>query len=289
MKAYLDIIQKVFTKGKKKVVRNDVPTLAVSGMIFEHEMSEGFPLITTKTVPYRLVSSELEFFIQGKTDKEWLRTINNNHIWDEWCSPDVVSYGTDKKTKEKMEAEREMGPIYGFQWRHFNAPYHGWNKNYGQEGIDQLKGIIDCLKTNPENRGLLVSAWNPQQLKQMALRPCHYSFQIDVIDNKLSLMWNQRSVDVGLGLPFNIASYATLLHLLAKESGLKEGRLVGFLGDVHIYDIHKEGLTEQLTREPKPLPTIETKNFTSTLDWSYKQTEIINYKHHPKIKMEKAI
>jgi len=288
MKAYLDIIKNIMEKGELKHNRTGIDTIAVAGCMFEHDMSEGFPLLTTKKVPFRLIASELEFFIKGITDKNWLRN-ENNHIWDEWCSPDVVPYGNDEETKKKMLEERELGPIYGYQWRNFGKKYQSFDKEPTGEGVDQLKKLVDTLKTNPTDRRMIVSAWNPLDIKHMALPPCHYGFQVTVINGKLNLLWNQRSVDSALGLPFNIASYGLLLHLLAKEANLKEGKLIGFLGDTHIYVNHVDGLKEQISRTPGVLPKIETENFTSIFDWKYTDTKIIDYKPQPTIKFEIAV
>ncbi|MEM5793208.1 MAG: thymidylate synthase [Candidatus Aenigmatarchaeota archaeon] len=287
MKAYLDIVKKILENGTLKHNRTGIDTLSIAGVMFEHDMSEGFPLLTTKKMAFRLIASELEFFIKGITDKKWLQE-RNNHIWDEWCTPDKVPYSTDEQTKEKMKAERDLGPIYGWQWRNFGASYISYNKKEGK-GIDQLKNLVEKLKKNPNDRRMIVTAWNPLDIDRMALPPCHYSFQVVVIDDKLNLLWNQRSVDTALGLPFNIASYGLLLHLLSLESGLKEGRLVGFLGDTHIYVNHIEGLKEQLKRKPYPLPKIKTRDFTSIFDWEYTDTEIIGYQSHPKIEFEIAV
>jgi len=286
MEAYLNIIEKILKKGERKSNRTGIDTLAIAGAMFEHNMSEGFPLLTTKKVPFRLVSSELEFFIKGKTDKKWLQD-NNNHIWDEWCNPTKVPYGHDKKTKEKMMKERDLGPIYGFQWNHFGAEYHGLNEKYS--GVNQLNNLVQTLKKNPNDRRMIVSAWNPLELHKMALPACHYGFQVTFINEKLNLLWNQRSVDSVLGLPFNIASYALLLHLLAKESKFKEGKLIGFLGDVHIYENHIDGIKKQLKRVPKKLPSIKTDNFNSIFDWKYAQSEIKDYSPHPSIKFDIAV
>lgn len=290
MRTYLDIVQKIIKEGKLENTRTGIRAYTIAGAIFEHDMSKGFPLLTTKKVPFRLIASELEFFINGKTDKKWLQD-NNNHIWDEWAKPQKAPYGHDEESKKRMLEERDLGPIYGFQWRHFNAPYESYDTDYTGKGIDQLKKVIETLKTNPRDRRMIVNAWNPQQFSEMALPPCHYSFQITVIDNKLNLLWNQRSVDTMLGLPFNIASYALLLHLLAKESGLKEGKLVGFLADVHIYENHIEGAKEQLTRDTNkyPLPTIETENWKSIFDWKYQDSKILNYQSYDKIPFEIAV
>jgi thymidylate synthase len=287
MKAYLDIIQKILDEGELKENRTGIDTVAVAGAFFEHDMSKGFPLLTTKKVPFRLVASELEFFIKGLTDKNWLIE-RSNHIWDEWCSSDKVPYGNDEETKAKMKKERELGPIYGWQWRHFGGQYTSFDKET-TSGIDQLKNIVKKLKEDPNDRRMIVSAWNPTDIKRMALPPCHYAFQVTVINGKLNLLWNQRSVDSALGLPFNIASYALLLHLLAKEAGLEEGKLVGFLADTHLYVNQLEGVEEQLKRRPYPLPKIETENFTSIFDWKYKDSKIVDYESHSTIKFEIAV
>jgi len=296
MKAYLDIVQKILNNGFRKVNRTGIDALSVAGAMFEHDMAEGFPLLTTKKIPFRLAASELEFFIRGITDKEWLQK-QNNHIWDEWCSPDMVPYGNDEQTKVKMMNERELGPIYGWQWRNFGARYTDYNtppkghnsNNKSAQNCDQLRQIVNTLKTDPDNRRMIVSAWNPLDLHRMALPPCHYAFQVTVINGKLNLLWNQRSVDVALGLPFNIASYGCLLHLLANETGLNEGKLIGFLGDTHIYVNHIEAIRLQIARQPRPLPQIRTSNFTSIFDWRYSDTVIENYDPYPAVKFEVAV
>jgi len=288
MKAYLDIVNKILTEGTEKENRTGVNTIAIAGAMFEHDMSEGFPLLTTKTVPFRLIASELEFFIKGITDKHWLKE-RKNHIWDEWCSPDKVPYGHDEETKKKMADERDLGPIYGWQWRNFGAKYTTFDKENEGQGVDQLKRVVEMLKTNPTDRRMIVSAWNPVDLKRMALPACHYGFQVTVIGDKLNLLWNQRSIDVALGLPFNIASYALLLHLLAKEAGLKEGKLVGFLADTHVYVNHVEGLKEQLERSPMKLAKLTTNDFKSIFDWKYEDSKVEDYEHHPRIKFDVAI
>jgi len=290
MKAYLNIVKKIIDTGKLEETRTGIKAYTIAGAIFEHDMSKGFPLLTTKKTPLRLIASELQFFINGITDKKWLQE-RNNHIWDEWANPKKAPYGHDEESKKKMLEERDLGPIYGFQWRHFNAPYKNYDSDYTGQGIDQFKNVIETLKTNPRDRRMIVSAWNPLQFNEMALPPCHYAFQITVIGNKLNLLWNQRSVDTMLGLPFNIASYALLLHLLAKESGLKEGKLVGFLADVHIYENHMEGAKEQLSRDPEkyPLPHIETENWKSIFDWKVEDTKVLNYQSYEKIPFEIAV
>jgi len=290
MQSYLNIVKKILAQGKAKSDRTGTGTLAIAGQMFQHDMAGGFPLLTTKKVPYRLVASELEFFIKGMTDKKWLQD-RNNHIWDEWCTPLKVPYAHDEETKKRMFAERDLGTIYGWEWRHFGAEYRDYNTDYTGQGVDQLKKLVDNIKREPTSRQMLVLAWNPLDIQKAVPPYCHYAFQITVIDGRLNLFWNQRSVDVALGLPFNIASYATLLHLLALETGFKEGMLTGFLADVHIYLNHIEGLKEQLTRDPDkyPLPTIKTENFKSIFDWQYTDTQVINYQSYPGIKFQIAV
>ncbi|MBI2130086.1 thymidylate synthase [Candidatus Woesearchaeota archaeon] len=288
MKAYLEIIKRILDEGVVKKDRTGTGTVAIAGAMFQHDMAEGFPLLTTKKIPLRLVASELEFFIKGISDKKWLQE-RNNHIWDEWCSPEIVPYSHDEAAKKRMMEERDLGPIYGWQWRHFGAKYEGYDKDYNGKGVDQLKRLVDDLKNKPHSRQMLVLAWNPVDVNKVIPPFCHYGFQATVLNDKLNLMWNQRSVDSALGLPFNIASYGLLLHLLAKETGLKEGKLVGFLGDTHIYLNHIEGLKEQLKRAPFRLPSIKTENFKSIFDWKFEDTKAENYESHPTIKFEIAV
>lgn len=287
MEAYKDIVHQVLKKGKRKHNRTGVDTIAVPGAMFEHDMSKGFPLLTSKYVHFTSVASELEFFIKGGTDKQWLQE-RNNTIWNEWCCPDKVPYGTDEDSKTRMFEERDLGPVYGFQWRHFGAQYKGHDSVH-DDGVDQLREVLNTLRTNPEDRRMIVSAWNPQALKHMALPPCHYAFQLTVIDNKLNLLWNQRSVDVALGLPFNIASYGLLLHLFSIECGIPVGKLVGFLADTHIYLNHVEKLEGQMERKCLELPQLTMQKHTSFFDWEYKDAVINNYQYHPSITYKIAV
>ncbi len=290
MQSYLNIVKKVLETGEPKPDRTGTGTLAIAGALFEHDMAAGFPLLTTKKMPFKVIATELEFFIKGLTDKQWLQD-HNNHIWDEWANPKKAPYGHTPEAKEQMLTERDLGPVYGFQWRHYNAPYVSYTTDYTDQGVDQLRQVVATLKKDPGSRRMLVVAWNPSMLGEMALPPCHYAYQITVINGRLNLLWNQRSVDTMLGLPFNIASYALLLHLLAQETGLKEGRLVGFVADVHIYNNHIEGAEEQLTRDPGayPLATIVTDPFTSIFDWQAEDTKLVNYQSHPKISFQIAV
>ncbi len=296
MQAYLDILDNIMTNGKDlRMNRTGVPDIGLSaGAVFEHDMSTGFPLVTTKKMGLKNIATELEFFLNGITDKKWLQD-RKCHIWDEWANPVKVeqkySIATSKlpnltdteKTQilnSIMDSERDLGPIYGFQWRHFGGEYV-WeenrinknptdNFNPNNPGIDQVKVAIEKLKNNQNDRRILVSAWNPVAIPQMALPPCHVMHQLVVRDGKLSLIWTQRSCDMFLGVPYNIASYALLLLLYAKESGLKPGTLKGELHDAHIYQNHIPQVREQLSRHPYPLPTVEIpdKNWNGMLKWS---------------------
>ncbi len=290
MLSYHSIVRRILDEGERKENRTGVDALTIAGAIFEHDMSKGFPLLTTKKMPFKMVRTELEFFIKGLTDKTWLQE-RGNTIWDEWANPKKAPYGHDEESKKRMREERDLGPVYGFQWRHFDAPYSNFDADYSGTGIDQLAKVVQTLKTNPNDRRMIVVAWNPKALSEQALPPCHYGFQVTVVNGKLNLLWNQRSVDTMLGLPFNIASYALLLHLLAKEAGLQEGRLVGFLADVHIYVNHVDGAKEQLGRDTNayPLPTIITDPFTSIFDWTYDATRLEGYESFPRIDFPIAV
>ena len=227
------------------------------------------------------IAAELECFIKWLYSKKEFHE-RNCHIRDERANPQKVPYGNDEATKQKMMEEDDLGRIYGVQWRDWM-----WN-------IDQLKEVVDKLKTNPFDRRMIVNAWNPSELNQMALPPCHYSRQVIVTLNHqgekvLNLTRNQRSVDTMLWLPYNIASYALLLLLLAKESNMVPGILMWSLGDVHIYENHIEGAQEQISREPYKLPKLEITNFTSIWDWKYTDFELIGYEAHPKLSFEIAV
>ena len=287
MKQYIALVKEILKEGEFKENRTGVRTKVIPGYMFKHDMSLGFPLLTTKLVPLNLVAKELEFFIKGITDKKWLQNRRCN-IWNQWCNPDIIPYGNDEQIKADMAKERDLGPIYGFQWRHFNAEYKGPVLEPGPGGTDQLKNLINTLKTNPDDRRMLVSAWNPNQISRMALPPCHYCFQVTVDNGKLNLFWNQRSVDVCLGLPFNIASYGILLLLLCKETGFKPGKLIGFLADTHIYEGHIKTVKKQIERKPLPLPKLEITppNFGTTeghfdlLSWENDELILTDYHHY---------
>jgi thymidylate synthase len=279
---YFRIVNDILTNGKLKKNRTGIDCLTIAGAMFQHNMSDGFPLLTSRKMPFRSTKVELEFFIKGLRSKKWLQDRGCNY-WDEWANPERVPYATDPETKKKMLEEDDLGLVYGTQWRDFHDADYPW----GGEHVDQLKNLVNTLKTNPDDRRMIVTAWNPLALTHMALPPCHYGFQVTVIDGYLNLAWNQRSIDIACNQ--TIVTYALLLHLLAKEAGLKEGKLIGFFMDVHAYVPHIEGLKKQLTQETFPSPSIRTDKFTSIFDWEYTDTELINYQSSPAIKYEVAV
>lgn len=281
MRVYLDLLEEILTKGVEKPDRTGVGTIGLSSARIQHDLSKGFPLLTTKKIAARSMAVELEFFIKGFTDKRWLQE-RGCKIWNDWANPQSAD-------------PHDLGPVYGFQWRHFDAHYPGpiGIDRDGSDigGEDQLANVIKTLKTKPNDRRLIVTAWNPNQLGMMALPACHMFYQFIVQGDRLDLNWYQRSVDTMLGLPFNLASYALLLHLVAKEVGLKEGVVTGDLGDTHIYRNHIAAAREQLARSPDtyPLPGVVTEPFNGVLNWDHTQTRFTNYHHHPPIKMEVAV
>ena len=280
---YQGILQDILLEGKEKGDRTGTGTISVFGKQIRHDMSEGFPLLTTKKMAIKTMMTELKWFLKGDTNIKYL-VDNNCHIWNgdayktykrayEW---DLDEYLSEKDFVQKIKTDDmfaktwgELGPIYGKQWKNWN-------------GIDQIKELIKNIKENPNSRRLMVSAWNVGELHLVVLPPCHYGFQCYVNDGKLSLMWNQRSVDTFLGLPFNIASYGTLLLLLCEETNLKPGELIGNLGDTHLYKNHIEQAEEQRLRGSFTLPTIKLSNVDILNgEWDY---EIEGYKYHPTIK-----
>ena len=273
---YLDLVRKILTEGKKKQDRTGTGTLSIPHAMVSFDLERGFPLLTTKRMAFKSIKIELEGFIKGIKSKKWYQE-RGCSIWDEWCNPQKVPYATDAETKKKMLEEDDLGEIYGVQWRDFN-----------NQGYDQLKRIVDTLKTNPYDRRMVCSAWNPLALDKQALPPCHYNWVVSV-DDRLHLSFSMRSVDVGLGLPFNIASYSLLAHLLSLECGIPAGTVTGFLNNVHIYNDHIEGLTVQLNRIPYDFPQIETVDFDSIYNWRFDQTKVTGYKSHEKISLPIAV
>ena len=282
MQIYLRLIDNVLNVGKWQPNRTGTPALTIPSAIFQHELSQGFPLLTTKKMAFKSICIELEFFIKGITDKNWLKD-RGCHIWDEWCRPSKIPKGlNDVERKEWQLNEPDLGAIYGAQWRSFGKASAG-------RGVDQLKNVIAALKKNPQDRRLLVSAWNPLEIFDMALPPCHVLFHLVPIGDVLNLSWFQRSCDLMLGVPFNIASYALLLHLLCLETKMKPGQITGMFSNVHIYENHVEGARLQLKREPLPLPQIKIMPFFSIFDWEYQHAQVENYRSHEKIPLQVAI
>lgn len=314
MKQYLELLEKIKQEGIEKSDRTGTGTKSIFGYQMRFDLSKGFPILTTKRVPFGLIKSELLWFIKGDTNIRYLLQ-HNNHIWDEWAfkryveSPDytgedMTDFGRrslqDPVFKEVYEKELEtfcqrilnednfaakygeLGNIYGSQWRH-------WKTTQG-ETIDQLAQVIEMLKTSPDSRRLIVSAWNPEDVPSMALPPCHTMFQFYVADGKLSCQLYQRSADVFLGVPFNIASYALLTHLIANEVGLEVGEFVHTLGDAHLYLNHLEQVDLQLSRETFELPQLVLKYPKKSLyDLEVGDIVLEGYKCHPTIKAPIAV
>jgi thymidylate synthase len=280
---YFRIANKILADGVWKENRTGMDCLTVAGAMFEHDMSDGFPLLTSRKLPFKSTKVELEFFIKGLRSKKWLQDRGCNY-WNQWCNPKKVAYGHDVETQAKMAAEDDLGLVYGTQWRDFRDP-----EAPEGSGIDQLKNVVDKLKSNPQDRRLLVSAWNPLAITHAALPSCHDGFRLSVIKNRLNLAWTQRSVDFYLGFPANLASYAMLLHLLAKECNLQEGKLIGFLWDTHLYQNHIPQTREILSRRTYALPTVETEKFTSIFDWEHQDSKLLNYECGPALFAEVSI
>jgi thymidylate synthase len=264
MKQYLDLLQHILENGEKREDRTGTGTISVFGHQMRFSLEQGFPLITTKKVHLRSIIYELLWFLRGETNIKYL-VDNQVSIWNEWA-----------------DEQGELGPVYGKQWRSFPST--------DGKSIDQISWVIDEIKRNPTSRRLIVSAWNPGELDKMALPPCHLLFQFYVSDGKLSCQLYQRSADTFLGVPFNIASYALLTHMVAQVTGLGVGDFVHTLGDAHIYLNHLEQVKEQLKRKPFPLPKIKLNpEISSIFDFKYEDISIINYESHPHIKGEVSV
>jgi len=281
---YLHLIGDILEDGVMETGRNgNAKTIIGSAMHFSLE-NNTIPLLTTKKVAWKTCAKELFWFISGKTNNEILQK-QNVGIWNGNASREYLD---DIGLYER--AENDLGPVYGHQWRHFNAPYGTCNDDYTGKGEDQLEYIINCLKNvhTRNSRRLVMSAWNPCQINEMALPPCHILVQFNVTDgNKLSCSMYQRSGDVGLGVPFNIASYSLLTHLIAHHCGLIASDFYYHLGNCHIYDDHLDVLKEQILRIPFPFPTIKIKTIKEKIeDYSIEDIEINDYNSHEKIKME---
>ena len=292
-KQYQGILRKLIMYGQEKPDRTGTGTLSYFGEQIRHDMSKGFPLLTTKKMAVKTMMTELKWFLKGDTNIKYL-VDNGCNIWngdaykryaDIECNPPHDHSLSQKEFVDKIKTDDEfakvwgeLGPIYGKQWRN----WFGYDENINHIRVDQIEQLIKNIKENPNSRRLMVSACNVGELDKMVLPPCHYGFQCYVNDGKLSLMWNQRSVDTFLGLPFNIASYGMLLLLLCEETGLKPGELIGSLGDVHLYKNHLEQAHEQIKRDSFKLPTIDLSN-VNILEGEFDYS-IIDYESHPTIK-----
>ena len=264
MKQYLDLLDTVLRNGTDKGDRTGTGTRSIFGYQMRFDLQKGFPLLTTKKLHTRSIIYELLWFLNGDTNVKYLHD-NKVSIWDEWAREDG-----------------SLGPIYGYQWRH-------WDKKDGGF-VDQISDVVNQIKTNPNSRRLIVSAWNVAQIDDMALPPCHCLFQFYVANGKLSLQLYQRSADIFLGVPFNIASYSILLAMMAQVTGLKCGEFVHSFGDAHLYNNHLEQAKLQLTREPLPLPTLKLNPDVKDI-FSFKYEDIIieNYQYHPHIKADVSV
>ncbi|MBU6235466.1 MAG: thymidylate synthase [Alphaproteobacteria bacterium] len=264
MKQYHDLLQHVLDKGVKKEDRTGTGTYSVFGYQTRYDLSDGFPMVTTKKLHLKSIIHELLWFLAGDTNIKYLKD-NGVRIWDEWA-----------------DAEGNLGPVYGYQWRSWPAP--------NGESIDQITNLVNMIKKNPDSRRLIVSAWNPALIEQMALPPCHCLFQFYVAEGKLSCQLYQRSADIFLGVPFNIASYSLLTMMIAQVCGLKPGEFVHTLGDAHLYSNHIEQAKEQLTRKPYKLPEMHLNpHVTNLFDFKFEDFELVGYESHPTIKAPIAV
>ncbi len=261
MKQYLDLLQDILDNGVDKSDRTGTGTRSVFGRQMRFDLSKGFPLMTTKKVYLKGIIYELLWFLKGDTNVRYLQE-HNVHIWDEWA-----------------DENGDLGPVYGSQWRNWNG-----------EGIDQIKNLIETLKKNPNDRRMIVTAWNPSEIPNMKLPPCHMMYQFYVANNKLSCMLYQRSCDMFLGVPFNIASYALLTQMIAHVCGFELGEFIHTLGDTHIYNNHFEQVKLQLSREPRPLPKMLIKRKVDSIDeFQYEDFELVDYDPWPAIKAEVSV
>ena len=264
MRQFHELMRHVLDHGAKKSDRTGTGTLSVFGHQMRFDLSEGFPLVTTKKLHLKSIVYELLWFLSGNTNNQWLKE-RGVSIWDEWAAPDG-----------------DLGPVYGYQWRSWPAPN-------GQH-IDQIKEIIQTIKTNPDSRRSIVSAWNVADIPKMALAPCHAFFQFYVADGKLSCQLYQRSADIFLGVPFNIASYALLTHMVAQQCSLDVGEFIWTGGDCHLYSNHLEQVELQLSRKPYSLPQLKIhRKPDSIFDYQFEDFEIVGYESHPHIKAPVAV
>jgi thymidylate synthase len=272
-------------KGKLRLDRTGISTLSIFGAQMKFSLrNHSYPLLTTKHLFYRGIAEELFWFIRGSTNAKELQN-KNVHIWDNHSSRTYLD-----KIGFTHRQEGDLGPVYGFQWRHFGATYTDAFTDYTGQGIDQLANVIHQLKTCPNDRRILMCAWNPLDIADMALPPCHCLVQFYVADGELSCQLYQRSGDMGLGVPFNIASYALLTILIAHVTNLQPGDFIHTLGDAHIYVNHVEALQLQLTRTPRAFPTIHlNKTISNIEDFTFNDLSLLSYNPHAKINMEIAV
>ena len=281
MKAYLDLLRHVRQTGEVRKDRTGVGTLGIFGAQLRFDLAEGFPLVTTKKVHTKSIIQELLWFLAGRTDNAWL-TERGVTIWNEWATAEqCAKFGRD---------EGDLGPVYGHQWRNFGATKKP-DGTYNSDGVDQIKLLVEQLKKNPASRRHLITGWNPLEADKVALPPCHTLYQFHVsTDNRLSCQLYQRSADLFLGVPFNIASYSLLTQMIAQVTGLKPGHFVHTFGDAHIYSNHLEQVDLQCSREPRPLPRlILNPEIKDLFAFKYEDITIEGYDPHPGIKAPVAI
>ena len=280
MKAYLELLRAVLERGVDRPDRTGVGTRSLFGWQLRVPLQEGFPLLTTKKVHFKSIVYELLWFLRGETDARWLQA-RGVTIWDEWA--------TAEQTARFGRPAGQLGPIYGHQWRRFGATERP-EGGYADDGVDQIAQLVRNLREGPYSRRHLVVAWNPRDLPRMALPPCHVLFQFYVADGRLSCHLYQRSGDVFLGVPFNIASYALLTHMVAQVTGLQVGDFVHSFGDVHLYHNHFEQARTQLARAPRPLPRLRLDpGVTDLFDFDYHHVSLEGYDPHPAIRAPVAV
>ena len=278
--AYLNLLQQVLSEGTEKGDRTGTGTLSHFGAQLRFDLASGFPLLTTKKVHFKSIVYELLWFLSGSTHVDYLQK-NGVRIWNEWA--------TAEQTARFNRPEGDLGPVYGHQWRNYGAS-KGDDGSYNSDGVDQITQVIEQIKTNPNSRRLIVSGWNPSEAEQVALPPCHTLFQFFVADNKLSCQLYQRSADLFLGVPFNIASYALLTHMVAQVCGLEVGEFIWTGGDCHIYQNHREQVELQLTRSLYELPTLTLNpNIDDIFAFTYEDISVDGYESHPAIKAKVAV
>ncbi|AKG08286.1 thymidylate synthase [Moraxella bovoculi] len=280
MKQYLELLQHILDKGQDKSDRTGTGTRSVFGYQMRFDLTDGFPLLTTKKVHMKSITHELLWFIKGDTHVKYLQD-NGVTIWDEWA--------TAEQTAGFGRQEGDLGPVYGHQWRNFGATKNA-NGSYQTDGFDQIKWLINEIKTNPDSRRLIISGWNPNEASQVALPPCHTLFQFYVVNDKLSCQLYQRSADVFLGVPFNIASYALFTHMIAQVCELDVGEFVWTGGDTHLYHNHFEQAKLQLTREPLLLCQLKLNpKIKDIFAFGFDDISIENYQSHERIKADVAV